>query len=552
MSIHTDSTRPYKFLLPLLIVLAALLVPLTAFAIPGSGDFVAVDSGSGRTITELYNIIAKVCLVILVLVEGLLVVAILKFRRRSDDEQPVQTHGNMKLELGWTLAAVLLQIYLGFITVDVMFDVEVLPEESMTVEAIARQWDWDFRYPDHGGIIHEDLIVPANTNITLEVTSQDVLHAIFIPELGVKIDAVPGRINYYWFNADGPRNTVAASVRPTQEVEREPYATTRPEWWSYLTEDFLTFDSSTFYNPAPGNTLERRVDYLAASRDASTSPYSKYTGTEYRGMCAEMCGRDHWNMYFRTVAMTRSSFEQWLEDKASGANQGEVNGAQLYAKNCVACHGQNGQGTPGTYPPLVGARFTTQEDMKREHVEIVLNGLQGELTVKGVTYNGIMQPFGGRLNDEEVAAVVNHERTSWGNDGGTVDAEFVATVRAELGLPPFPAGGAEPVPDAELMAIGERVYSSCVSCHGQNGTGLEDVPDFAGNVTILSNIEAAVKALDQGLDTPTWPGFQPPMGQAMSDRQVAGVLTYIRKSFGNEASAVQPAEVSRIREQMGN
>jgi heme/copper-type cytochrome/quinol oxidase subunit 2 len=545
MSVLKDSTRLRKILLTLSVVLLAVLLPLAAFAIPGSGDFTALDSPSGRDITELYNVVAKICLVILIIVEAVLLIAIVKFRRRSEDEQPEQVHGNLKLELGWTLAAIVAQVYIGFITIDVMFDVEVMPETEMTVEAIAYQWDWEFRYPDHGGIIHDDLVVPANTNIKLEVTSRDVIHSIFMPELGVKIDAVPGRFNYWWFNADGPVNQTEARARRVQDPGAVGYVTTRSDWWQYFTLDFFPTTTETFYitdEQAGDLNLERRVAYLGASRDASTSPYAKYDATEYRGMCTELCGKDHWDMYFRTVAMTGSDFEQWLEDKRTGG-PGEVDGAQLYSKNCASCHGENGQGTGETYPPLAGAEWTTQEDMQRDHVSVVLNGLEGEITVLGQTYNSVMQPFN-RLNDAEIAAIVNHERTSWGNAGGEVTEEFVAEVRDESGLPPFPAGGAEPVPTDELIDVGRRVYQSCVSCHGADGNGLEGVPSIEGNTTVMSNVAGSVETLV------AQPQVHPPMGRSMSDRQIAGVLTYLRNSFGNEASAVQPEEIERIRNEL--
>merc|ERR1711974_40512 len=109
------------------------MVPAVAFAIPGAGDFTAVHSPSGRDITWLYNTLAKICLGILILVEGLLVVAIVKFRRKSDDEMPAQLHGDLRIEIGWTIAAAVLQVYIGIITIDVMFEVEVMPETEMTV-----------------------------------------------------------------------------------------------------------------------------------------------------------------------------------------------------------------------------------------------------------------------------------------------------------------------------------------------------------------------------------------------------------------------------------
>lgn len=268
-------------------------------------------------------------------------------------------------------------------------------------------------------------------------------------------------------------------------------------------------------------------------------------------MCAEICGKDHWNMYFRMVAMTRTSFEQWVYDEQTGANKGEVDGGQIYAKSCVACHGSNGKGTPGTFPPLAGTKFSNEEGTKKDHVSIVLNGLDEAVVVDDVTY-GLnqmkTQNFGARFNDEEIAAVVNHERTSWGNNGGEVDADFVSEIRAELGLAAFPAGGAEPVSDDELMSVGRSVYTSCAGCHGMDGTGLKSVPSFIGNKAALTDLNAAVHALDNGLDTPAWSGVQPPMGLGMSDKQVAGVMTYIRNSFGNDGDAVQPAEVTEIRE----
>lgn len=551
MRVETSPRKLRKIAVFAAFGLAAILLPALALGVPGSGDMVALEAASGREITGLYNIIAKVCLAVLIIVEGVLIFAVFRFRRRSDEEMPEQIHGNMRLEVGWTLAALAIQVYIGWITVDTMFEVETIPETEITVEAIAYQWDWQFRYPDHGGFITEDLVVPAHTNVKLEVTSKDVIHAIFIPELGVKIDAVPGRFNYWWFNADGPINQtrVERNAIVAADQVKDEYVTTRPDWWAYLTGDAWPDYKENYYLPGEetGKTnLERRVAYLGASRKVGpTSPYAKYNAVEYRGMCAELCGKGHWDMYFRTVAMTKHDFEQWVVDVQAGG--GEVNGAEIYAGKCASCHGSDGQGIEGQFPPLVGARWTTEEGMKKDHIEVVLNGLKGEVQVLGTTYNGVMQPWADVLNDAEVAAVVNHERTSWGNDGGEVTEEMVAEVREGLGLPPFPAGGTEPVPDAELMTVGARVYEACVTCHGAEGKGPGNLPNLAGNPKVLADPAALVETLVQGQDTDRWPSYQPPMGKAMSNRQLAGVLTYIRKSFGNEASAVQPDEVARIR-----
>lgn len=106
---------------------------------------------------------------------------------------------------------------------------------------------------------------------------------------------------------------------------------------------------------------------------------------------------------------------------------GEVSGARVFQNNCATCHQTDGQGVPGSFPPLAGDPVVTADDPTR-HVEIVLNGLQGK-TIEGTTYQAAMPAWGDRLSDAEIAAVVNHERTSWGNDAPTVTAEEVAGIR---------------------------------------------------------------------------------------------------------------------------
>ena len=109
-------------------------------------------------------------------------------------------------------------------------------------------------------------------------------------------------------------------------------------------------------------------------------------------------------------------------DKDSLMARGEV----VYGQVCVACHQANGEGVPGAFPPLAGAGDFYGPPSN--HAAIIINGLQGEITVKGVTYNGVMPPQGS-LSDYDVAAVATYERHSWGNDDGIVTPEDVKAVR---------------------------------------------------------------------------------------------------------------------------
>jgi len=116
-------------------------------------------------------------------------------------------------------------------------------------------------------------------------------------------------------------------------------------------------------------------------------------------------------------------------EEASEESEGEANetvaanfdwqeiGEKTYNANCVACHQGNGQGIPGAFPPLANhiPKLYNAEGGKDYIINVVLYGLMGEIEVDGTTYNGVMNPWG-QLSDEQIAATLNHELNSWGND----------------------------------------------------------------------------------------------------------------------------------------
>ncbi|WP_243093733.1 cytochrome C-552 [Thermus thalpophilus] len=94
----------------------------------------------------------------------------------------------------------------------------------------------------------------------------------------------------------------------------------------------------------------------------------------------------------------------------------QADGAKLYAQ-CAGCHQANGQGIPGAFPPLAGhvAEILGKQGGREYLIKVILWGLQGQIEVKGMKYNGAMPAFNG-LKDEEIAAVLNHIATAWGDD----------------------------------------------------------------------------------------------------------------------------------------
>lgn len=117
---------------------------------------------------------------------------------------------------------------------------------------------------------------------------------------------------------------------------------------------------------------------------------------------------------------------------APTANAGE----QVYGNVCVVCHQPTGSGMEGAFPPLTESDVVLGDP--ETPIRIVLRGMSGELTRNGVTYNGVMTPWGSQLSDEDIANVLTYVRSSWGNSAAEVTAEQVAQVRAAVEAHPDP------------------------------------------------------------------------------------------------------------------
>jgi mono/diheme cytochrome c family protein len=131
----------------------------------------------------------------------------------------------------------------------------------------------------------------------------------------------------------------------------------------------------------------------------------------------------------------------------SAANAGATaDGAAIFSARCTACHQATGKGLPGVFPPLAGSNWVNGRDTTL--MQILLHGIQGTLTVNGTSYNGAMPAFGTQLSDAEIAAVLTHIRSQWGNKGEPVSASQVATQRAATASRSAPWNG-----DADLTKL---------------------------------------------------------------------------------------------------
>jgi cytochrome c oxidase subunit 2 len=128
---------------------------------------------------------------------------VIRFRHKPGDPVPTQVHGNTTLELAWTLIPAVLIAIIAVPTVRTIFATQAeAPPNALTIDVRGYQWWWQFRYPLANGdtvVTANEIHVPVGQPIHLRITSQDVLHSFWIPQMGGKRDLVPNRINHINF-----------------------------------------------------------------------------------------------------------------------------------------------------------------------------------------------------------------------------------------------------------------------------------------------------------------------------------------------------------------
>jgi cytochrome c oxidase subunit II len=198
----------------------ALLLCLMAVAAadtPGPGlsstNIFAPASTPAKTIFGLSMFVLAVTAVIFVVVGGLLVYSVVKFRGRSLDagREPAQVYGSTQIELAWTVIPVLIVLVLFLATARVIHAVQDAPKPAaaLDVTVIGHQFWWEFRYPKLGIVTANELHIPASdpaqpTPTFLKLLSADTDHSFWVPELGGKTDLIPNRVNEMWLDPPRP------------------------------------------------------------------------------------------------------------------------------------------------------------------------------------------------------------------------------------------------------------------------------------------------------------------------------------------------------------
>ena len=155
--------------------------------------------------------------IVFVIVEGVLIYTIVRFRDRPGAPAPAQTHGNTALEITWTIVPAIILVFIAIPTIRTIFKTQAkAPAGAIEVEVIGHQWWWEFRYPQYGVTTANELYLPAGRTASFALTTKDVLHSFWIPNFGGKRDLISNRTNYLWFT---PNDTITAVASNGQCAE---------------------------------------------------------------------------------------------------------------------------------------------------------------------------------------------------------------------------------------------------------------------------------------------------------------------------------------------
>jgi len=161
-----------------------------------------------RDILSLFRLIFWMAVVVFVVVQGLLVYAIFRFRRKpGDTAMPAQVHGNTPLEVAWTIAPAVILAVIAVPTIGTIGKLAEPPDDKpiVQVNVTGHQWWWEFQYSDSGVVTANELHIPVGSRVNATLRSADIIHSFWVPRLSGKSDLFPGsRTTSRWFDADQP------------------------------------------------------------------------------------------------------------------------------------------------------------------------------------------------------------------------------------------------------------------------------------------------------------------------------------------------------------
>tara|TARA_B100000686_G_scaffold200729_1_gene207632 strand:- start:390 stop:1541 length:1152 start_codon:yes stop_codon:yes gene_type:complete len=365
-------------------------IPLAVYSAENSDYNMPVGvTEVSQSIFGLHMLIFWICVVIGVIVFSIMFWSMWKYRK-SKGAVAADFDDNFWLEIGWTVAATAVLIWMAVPSTQVMVKAYDDAEGEINILVTGHQWKWHYEYLEdevsffsnlstsqeqidnkipkgefYLSEVDEPLVIPVNTRVRFLITGNDVIHSWWVPDFAVKQDAIPGFINTAWTNV-----------------------------------------------PEPGI---------------------------YRGACTELCGIKHAFMPVVVRAVEKEAYDAFIAEKVALAEAEKLltskewtkeelmeRGEKFYITNCVACHQANGKGIPPVFPALEGSEIALNDSDK--HIEILMEGIQGSA----------MAAFGDSYSEVDIASVITYTRQAWSNgkngDGVIVTPKDIVEYKKRIDL----------------------------------------------------------------------------------------------------------------------
>ena len=357
---------------------------------------------------DLHTAILVITAVIGIGVFAVMFYSILK-HRKSVGHQAAQFHENTAVEIAWTVIPFFIIMAMALPATVVVLNYRDASNPDMTVKVSGFQWKWSYDYLDDGVFFYSTIstppeqigplyygaagapsaapgpdyllevdnpmVVPVDTKVRVLLTAGDVIHSWWVPQLGVKQDAVPGLVRDTWFEA----REIGTYRGQCAELCGKNHAFMPVVVEVVSKEDYRAWVAEMRGEQPAAAGAPQLVGAVAQQQDQAPPPADEP--------------------------------EEWTAELLMERGQ------QSYISLCSACHQANGAGLPPTFPPLAGAEIASGADAGA-HIDVVLNGAAGTT----------MAAFS-HLSDSELAAIITYERQSWGNSGSLVMPEDVAARR---------------------------------------------------------------------------------------------------------------------------
>ncbi len=391
-------------------------------------DILEPGSPMARESYGLHWGIMYVCIAIFFIVFGAMFWSIFK-HRRSKGARAAQFHENTTIEVIWTIVPFVVLIGIAYPATRTVIEMKDVSGSDMAVKVTAYQWRWEYDYQNEGikfisnlatprdqidnydgpgqpkndnYLLEVDrpLVVPVHKKVRLLITSGDVIHGWYVPQLGVNQYGIPGFVKDAWFEADKP----GVYRGQCSQICGKEHAYMPIVVMAKSAEDYAAWVKEQKAKMAP--PTPEAVPQQAA---APTSPVAgeQMAAAKQAGKGEALAGR--------TAAAQVSPSAPAGGAKMSVADL-KAGGEKVYLANCAACHQPNGKGIPGTFKPIAGS--PTANGPAAAHIATVLKGRPGTAMASWA-----------RLSDKELAEVITYERSAFGNHGGAVQPADIAAAR---------------------------------------------------------------------------------------------------------------------------